>query len=137
MTLTLYDLLQVSPTASPAVIEASWKALQRQCHPDGTSPDSEMSRAINNAHDILSDPEKRKLYDRKLQADRVRPIETAPRNQPAHVFLHPQSVSLVDGLLELANRALDIFAPELPMRVTPKHAPKTRKRRTNPARRQR
>lgn len=69
--MTHYDTLQVSPHASQEVIEASWKALMKLYHPDAPSKLSprakeEKSKLINEAHEVLSDPVKRKAYDQSL-----------------------------------------------------------------------
>jgi curved DNA-binding protein CbpA len=68
--MTYYEVLQVARDASPEVIEASWKALLRKFHPDRpanrTAQAKEKAYQINEAHDILSDPKKRKEYDRSL-----------------------------------------------------------------------
>lgn len=66
---TLYQVLGVDRTAEPEVIEAAWKAKARLYHPDRnkTASAAEKIKAVNNAHDVFSDPEKRKEYDRSLR----------------------------------------------------------------------
>lgn len=64
--MTHYELLQVSPEASQEVIEASWKALMRKHHPDKGKGNTEIAKKLNEAHDTLSDPEKRQRYDLEL-----------------------------------------------------------------------
>lgn len=61
-----YDVLEVHPAASPEVIRAAFRALQRRYHPDLGGADPERARAINEAHDVLSDPDRRAAYDRDL-----------------------------------------------------------------------
>lgn len=67
---TLYDLLEVSPHASPPVIRAAYRYLVQFNHPD-KRPDVENSNArmatINAAYSILSDAQKRRSYDMTLQ----------------------------------------------------------------------
>src|SRR5512136_1246238 len=61
-----YSLLRVSRTASEKDIKQSYRRLARQYHPDvnpGNKSAEEKFKAINEAHDVLSDPEKRKKYD--------------------------------------------------------------------------
>jgi len=59
-----YAVLQVHPKAAPEVIDAAWKALLKRHHPDaGTS--GVHARALNAAHDVLSDTRQRATYDRE------------------------------------------------------------------------
>lgn len=66
-----YDTLQVSRKASADVIRAAFRQLQGQYHPDrnpGNETAAELSRAINAAYEVLSDPVKRAAYDAQLNA---------------------------------------------------------------------
>ncbi len=66
---TLYDVLEVSPAASPETITAAWKSLSKRFHPDLATGDAEKMKVINSAYEILSDPQKRKMYDRLLRSN--------------------------------------------------------------------
>ena len=62
----LYKILGVSRTASDKDIKQAYRKLARQYHPDvnpGNKSAEEKFKEINNAYEILSDPEKRKKYD--------------------------------------------------------------------------
>jgi molecular chaperone DnaJ len=62
----LYAALGVSRTASSDEIKKAYRKLARKYHPDvnpGNAEAEEKFKAISEAHDILADPEKRKLYD--------------------------------------------------------------------------
>lgn len=61
----LYDILGVKPDASQDDIKKAFKKLAIKYHPDKNhSPEaSEMFKKIANANEILSDSEKRKIYD--------------------------------------------------------------------------
>ena len=69
---TFYDLLEVSPRASQETIEGAWKALAKKWHPDhykgplSSGKNADRMAIINHAHDVLSDPGKRKQYDRSI-----------------------------------------------------------------------
>ncbi len=60
---SLYDVLEVSPRARRTVIQAAYKAIMKDCHPDNGGSES-TSRTVNGAYDLLSNPSKRKEYDR-------------------------------------------------------------------------
>jgi molecular chaperone DnaJ len=61
-----YELLGVSRSASDAEIKQSFRKLARELHPDvSTAPDAERRfRDVAEAYEVLSDPERRALYDR-------------------------------------------------------------------------
>ncbi len=62
----LYAVLGVPRTASAAEIKKIYRKLARKHHPDvnpGNKAAEERFKEISEAHDILTDPEKRKLYD--------------------------------------------------------------------------
>lgn len=62
-----YETLGVSRTASEKEIRSAYRKLARKHHPD-VNPNDKASEAlfkeINAANDVLSDPEKRKKYDK-------------------------------------------------------------------------
>lgn len=61
-----YTILGVSKTATPEDIKRSYRKLARKHHPD-LNPGDKSAEAkfkdINEAHEVLSDPEKRQKYD--------------------------------------------------------------------------
>ena len=62
-----YKILGVGKNASDEEIKKSYRKLARQYHPDrnpGDKKAEERFKDISQAHDVLSDPEKRKAYDR-------------------------------------------------------------------------
>jgi len=64
-----YARLGVSPTATPAAILAAWRRQARRLHPDvpGTGSTAAFV-ALKAAYDVLSDPARRRAYDRHAAA---------------------------------------------------------------------
>jgi molecular chaperone DnaJ len=61
-----YSVLGVKKDASTAEIKKSYRKLARKHHPDvnpGNKEAEEKFKSISEAHEVLSDPEKRKIYD--------------------------------------------------------------------------
>lgn len=75
MDVLLYEILEVSPNASAAVIKAAYRCLAQQCHPDKNAGDPasvERLSLINQAYAVLADPLQRARYDERagVRADR-------------------------------------------------------------------
>ena len=64
-----YELLQVSPDATPETIRKAYRQLSFTCHPDHNPGDPlavEQTHLINQAYETLSDPTRRWEYHRRL-----------------------------------------------------------------------
>lgn len=82
--MTHYQILEIAETAGPEMIEAAWKVQMRGCHPDRKGVKStKRAQAVNEAHDVLSDPQKRAAYDQQLLSKRERrePTRDTPHEQ--------------------------------------------------------
>ncbi|QNF35693.1 J domain-containing protein [Adhaeribacter swui] len=76
-----YKILEVDKKASKEEIKKQYKKLARKYHPDvnpGNKEAEEKFKAINEAHEVLSDDEKRQKYD-SLGADWQRYQQTGGR----------------------------------------------------------
>ena len=75
-----YNILEVTPTATPTELRRSYRRLARKYHPDLNrhNPDNDQRiKRLNEAYNVLSDPAKRAAYDAKraAQAERIRLAE--------------------------------------------------------------
>ncbi|KAG7382108.1 DnaJ sub B member 9 [Phytophthora boehmeriae] len=59
-----YSVLDVEVDASPSAIVKAYRAMALKYHPDrNPSAERQQFQAITEAYEVLSDPEKRRLYD--------------------------------------------------------------------------
>ena len=66
-----YDILEISRVASQEIVEKAYKTLAKKYHPDLQEESNkknaeEKMKELNEAYDVISNPEKRKEYDIKL-----------------------------------------------------------------------
>ncbi|TDH67080.1 hypothetical protein CCR75_000417 [Bremia lactucae] len=91
--LCYYNVLDVTVDASPAEIVKAYRSMALKYHPDKTrSEDPNQFQAITEAYEVLSDPEKRRLYDRYGPA-------LKPRVGEAITQLAPLLLSFTTGLI--------------------------------------
>ncbi|KAI0075817.1 DnaJ-domain-containing protein [Panus rudis PR-1116 ss-1] len=62
-----YDLLEVSPDASESELKKAYRKKALRLHPD-KGGDPELFKEVTHAYEVLSDPEKRSLYDARGEA---------------------------------------------------------------------
>jgi hypothetical protein len=75
-----YEILQVHPSADPDIIQAAYRRLVFRYHPDrNNSPEAaEIMRRLNQAYEVLSDPQRRAAYDRsRAERSSSRPTGSA------------------------------------------------------------
>ena len=89
-----YIILGVSPSATTRSIQRAFRTLAKQYHPDRVGPEGTSAfQDIVEAYEVLSDPERREVYDRRL-----RPIEPVERYGPQPEPLIPKPSSHVQRL---------------------------------------
>ncbi|KAF5386971.1 hypothetical protein D9615_001770 [Tricholomella constricta] len=62
-----YDLLEVPPNASEADLKKAYRKKALRLHPD-KGGDPELFKEVTHAYEILSDPDKREVYDHRGEA---------------------------------------------------------------------
>ena len=71
-----YQILQVDSNASSEIIDKAYKTLIKKYHPDLQTEENkayatEMIKKLNEAYEILSNDEKRRLYDINLNKNNI------------------------------------------------------------------
>jgi curved DNA-binding protein CbpA len=117
-----YDILGVAPDAIPPVIQASFFQLAKKWHPDRLGPElaevrdlaTKVFARMSEAHQILSDPVRRKEYDEvrksgggsaEEQEQVQRVVRAVTAFQKAEVLMKRNNSN---GALEEARKALEL-----------------------------
>lgn len=96
-----YAILGVSPDETPSGIRAAYRDAVRRTHPDFAGPESAAAfEDIVEAHSVLSDPDKRRTYNRSLglplqnPTGPVSPDRVEKSWEPASIFADLDSAHL-------------------------------------------
>lgn len=102
-----YDVLQVSPNATPGIIEAAYKALAEQYK---NTLDTGAFLKIQRAYELLSDPAKRAGYDAALVEDSESRIDQAGILPPVDQSISSRlnSHSSCEEMAAKESRSLDL-----------------------------
>lgn len=85
--MTLYEILEVNENASYEVVKAAYKTQATKYHPDNkVTGNNEKMQMVNDAFEILSNPEKRKEYDEELRRRRANNIDVESRKFNNEVY---------------------------------------------------
>ncbi|MGK7899341.1 MAG: J domain-containing protein, partial [Xenococcus sp. (in: cyanobacteria)] len=105
---TYYSIMGLHPAASVIDIRRTYRKLSKKYHPDTTSLPLSTAKAkfhrINEAYAVLSNPERRSLYDLKIGYSRINVIQ-APQGwefdnnqqQSSSAYLDPVDRPLSSG----------------------------------------
>lgn len=76
-----YIILGISPATSGEGVRGAFRRLAKKFHPDKAGGErTAFFQDITEAYEVLSDPEKRKLYNQKLKYEKeTMPIHRAPK----------------------------------------------------------
>lgn len=74
-----YEVLGVDKSADAAQVKRAYRKRAAEVHPDKKDGDAAEMAEVNQAYEVLSDPERRLLYD-STGADRARPFDEEVRN---------------------------------------------------------
>ena len=101
----LYEILRLHPSAEPDIIQAARRRLTLRYHPDrNSSPEAaEVMLRVNNAYEILSDPEQRAAYDLERTGlvgghSPSRQESTSPRESREVMVQQDKRVSLIQQI---------------------------------------
>ena len=92
-----YEVLEVHPRASDAVIRAAYRALVQRCHPDrnpGDAAAGERLSLINRAYALLADPRTRARFDQKAGIARIEKRDPARTLAPARPLSGTESAPM-------------------------------------------
>ena len=87
-----YAVLVISREAHAREIKRAYKKLVRKWHPD-LHPDDPAGRMkmqeINEAYEVLGDPQKRRAYDRRIEEERISGVQASRfhTDETEHPFL--------------------------------------------------
>lgn len=123
-----YKILQVSPNASQAEIKQAYRRLAKQLHPDSQHKNASHEEIVqlNNAYEILGNPQRRQRYDRqhnphqsspstqKQQTSQEKDTRLQTWTQDVYIPVHQAIDCIVNTLdAEIDNLAADPFDDEL------------------------
>lgn len=113
---THYENLQVTENASPEVIRGAYKFLSQKWHPDKNQHQREkaerITKIINDAYTVLSDPERRREHDTWIANQRYargfQPPEPTVRPNPARRYAYQYSYALMPAPVGRGERFIDL-----------------------------
>ena len=65
-----YKILQLDPEAEQEIVKVVHRKLSLKYHPDGTEPDPDKMRLLNEAHEVIGETARRKRYNAHRQYER-------------------------------------------------------------------
>ncbi|MEM9537962.1 MAG: DnaJ domain-containing protein [Cyanobacteria bacterium P01_E01_bin.42] len=122
-----YKILQVSPNATQAEIKQAYRRLAKQLHPDSQSENASHEEIVrlNDAYEILGDPQRRQNYDRQYNSHHSNSPSTSSPTRPQqtsrekdtrlHVWMQEVYIpvqSAIDRILNTLDDRIDDLAAD-------------------------
>jgi curved DNA-binding protein CbpA len=140
---SFYELLEISPSATPEEIERAWERAHALYGPGSLAAYTlltpevavALARRIDEAYEVLLDPEARAAYDARLPAEDARPARLAqeapappvpppapappapPAVQPPRPFVPPEGATWTGELLRQAREARGLTVAQMAERT--------------------
>jgi curved DNA-binding protein CbpA len=140
---SFYELLEISPSATPEEIERAWERAHALYGPGSLAAYTlltpevavALARRIDEAYEVLLDPEARAAYDARLPAEDARPARLAqeapappvpppapappspPAVQPPRPFVPPEGSTWTGELLRQAREARGLTVAQMAERT--------------------
>lgn len=96
----LYGVLGVSQSASKEEIQGAYRSLAKKYHPDlnpGNAEAEHQFKKINEAYEVLKDPQKRKEYDQKQGTVKAGQTHSSTKTKPSPQSDKPFDFASVHG----------------------------------------
>lgn len=96
----LYGVLGVSQRAGKEEIQGAYRSLAKKYHPDLNPGDAEAEyqfKKINEAYEVLKDPQKRKEYDQKQGTAKAGQTHSSTKTKPSPPSDKPFDFASVHG----------------------------------------
>ncbi len=107
-----YELLGVDPRATPEEIKKAYRERLKEWHPDKNplrrEEAEEMTKVLNLAYGILSDPEQKKQYDRILRFSKGRSFEHYVNDSSFSGKVHT-AAGILKGMVEDVRDLYNLF----------------------------
>jgi molecular chaperone DnaJ len=105
-----YKILGILPTATPRDVRDAYRRSAKELHPDHYGENSSPFLEVQEAYGVLSDPDHRSRYDRRVLASRIHPaagkfsyIEPLKPNRPAAEPLRATEEPFAYETIDLRN----------------------------------
>jgi molecular chaperone DnaJ len=96
MTENFYVILGIPETSTQEEIRKAYRKLAVKYHPDKSqNPNADKFNEITKAYDVLSDEEKRKIYDKKFEVKS--PVKKMPVGADLKVSIQIKAIDMVRG----------------------------------------